>query len=205
VRTKEHSMRKLNILTTEKFPYLFTLLIALISFHLNYLVSEVSNTPSVEYFLTTELINPVDSILNEYQHVCIITNISKNTTFNNLIFNFEIDATEHKDYIFDDSIITVPPASNRDSENFSIKRLAEFKIKHLLPGFRYEFRFKTISMENNKPKLFITSGQTLRLLNKSLRTWITKNNFLINLLALSFWFLIIVMYIIYINIKSETK
>lgn len=75
------------LLTLRNFPYLLTIIIAIIGFQINYLIKMTVETPVVEYEL--EKISEKTMKGQTIRKLeCKLTNITNNFSFENIVLNF---------------------------------------------------------------------------------------------------------------------
>ena len=145
----------LGLLTRKNYPYLLTIIIAIIGFQINYLIKITIETPIVEYELKQiSEKNKSGEKIKYYE--CEFTNITHNYSFKNIALNFLFKKDSNAE-IFDPDFKIIPPSALLNVEKTSLNNLIiQYKIDHMQPGFKYVFIFNTKMKEN---KNFITAKQ----------------------------------------------
>lgn len=195
------------IFTAENSPFLLTMIFGLLGYQLNVLVKEVTESPAIEYRFET--IEKRDSLNKIFRNIeCTITNITSQKSFKNLTINFLFDEFS-SDQIFNPDVTVVTPSSlhNIDFDELD-SIIVEFRINKLQPTFQYKLRFSTISSVGNEefPLLFLTTEDTVRIIEGNTQTFVTKNITTINLSLIVFWILLASVYLIkYGKIKKESS
>ena len=197
-----------NILGLKDFPFLLTLLFGLLSYQFNQITTSILNSPSIEYSL--HQINKEqkgDTIYKNYE--CLINNITNDKSFKNLTINFLCTEKSSLE-MFHPEIISIPPSSRHYEEPISYdNELLKYSISILQPGDKYKMLFKSTSNsqdEKTKPSIFLTSNDTVRIINTSISTWIVKNYLSINFVLIILCVSLISIYILKLNnIKPNEK
>ncbi|MEM7551820.1 MAG: hypothetical protein AAF363_19220 [Bacteroidota bacterium] len=171
------------------------------------LVKEVIESPAIEYkFEVIEKKDSLDRVLRNIE--CTITNITSKKSFENLKVDFLFDENSENE-IFNPDVTVITPSSLHNIEFDELDNIiVEFKINKLQPTFQYKLRFSTLSSNGDEefPKLFLTTEDTVRIIERSPQTWITKNITLINLILIVLWILLATIYLMKygkINKKSN--
>lgn len=191
------------LLTRKNFPYLLTIIIAIIGFQINYLIKITIETPIVAYELKeiSEKTVKGETIKN---YECELKNITNNSSFKNIALNFlfkqDIDAE-----ILNPDFEAIPPSALLNVDPKSLNNLiVQYKIDHLQPGFKYVFTFTTKMKEGESfsPNLYLQSDDTIAIKKKSFSTWLVENQSLANLIILS---TLLALLFIYLVIISKNK
>src|SRR5687768_16559576 len=95
-------------------PFLFAILIGIVSFSVTQITTSLVESPAIEYDL--EMGSGAD---HEVIFTCSITNLSSSSSFMNLKFNFRYKE-ENSPLLYDPKIIPVPPAGLHDNIEFAV-------------------------------------------------------------------------------------
>jgi hypothetical protein len=193
-----------NFLTLRDFPFLLTLLFGLVGYQVNNITESIQSSPSIEYCLcVTDNHVKGDTIYRDYE--CLITNITSNTSFKNLTINFQCNE-KNSLRMFNPQIYTVPPSSRYYEDPESLDKVfLVYKISTLQPADKYKLLFKTSILSkdiNSEPSLYLTANETVRIIERSILTWIVKNFLIVNVSLLIFWFVMISLYIVMVKRKG---
>ena len=199
-------MSKADILRTEKFPYLLTILFALIGWGLTHSVDRLINSPIIEYKLTKEFTENRKQLVS-YE----ITNISRDRLFQNIEFKL-LHKRGSKGKLSQANSKTFPPMDLPEQVQFG----AEYATI-TIPEFHPDWKFVlTVEMsEDFYPTLHFSSknpaagNRPIRLLRSGFETYIIKHELQIIVGLIALWLLTIVIYLAFIakhnNAEPETK
>ena len=174
----------------EKIPYLITILVALIGWGLTHTVDRVISFPIIEYN------KKINSNEKGKEIEYFITNISRDTLFQNLTFEFLLKEGE---YLVDhcDVEFILPMTSkerpNKGEDFFSIT-LAEFH-----PQWKFIIKLKTLGKA--EPKFIFHTESVVETSNKqpiilhksSLQTFLVKHEFRIIFGMIITWIIVIIL------------
>jgi hypothetical protein len=195
------------LLTRKEFPYLFTILIGIVGFQINYLIETTVAKPILKYEIrkiSEELLKKEGKEYDLCRYECELTNITNNRSFKKIILHFAFKEGE-KAEIKTQDINIIPPSALLNVGSVSYNdRLIEYDIEHFQPGFKYFFIFDT-NMEKGlhfTPRLYFQSEDTLEIKEKSLLTWLVEKQFLVNLLLVLIFIILLFTYLIMISRKE---
>jgi hypothetical protein len=194
-----------NLLTRKEFPYLFTILIGIVGFQINYLIEATVSKPILKYEMrkiSEELEEKEGKVLCRYQ--CELTNITSNRSFKNIKLDITFKEGEEAEIKNPDTII-VPPSALKNVESVSYNdRIIRYDITHFQPGFKYLFTFDTKMGKclDFAPLVYFQSDDTLEIKEKSLLTWLIEKQFLVNLLLVLIFIGLLFTYLIMISKKE---
>lgn len=190
------------LFTLEHFPYLFTIVISVIAFQFNYLIKSTLETPTVEYDLK-QISEETDDTnkVTVRKYACEIVNISKNTSFENVILNilFKEDIVAE---ILNPDFEAVPPSALLNVDKESLNNLIiQYKIARLQPWFKYIFTFTTKMNkgEHFLPDLYFQSKDTITIKKRSLLTWLVKNQSFVNIIIILTLVAVMIPYLVLIS------
>jgi hypothetical protein len=191
-------------LTRENFPYLLTIIIAIIGFQLNYLIHTTVESPIVEYELKkVHEKSEAGQAISNYE--CEITNITNTTSFKNIEIHFLFPEGTNA-AILDPSFQVIPPSSLYNvGMNTLNDRIVEFTIDRLQPGFKYLLTFTTKMKEgeNHLPNIYLQSANAIKIKPKSLLTTLVEHQSFVNSIILAMLIILVVLYIPIILKKKE--
>lgn len=204
-------MSKVFILSS--FPYLFTLLVAIIGAQLNYLVEHTISMPLVEYTLyrvddsengETLKYGKKNIQLTKMKYSGSISNITKKQSFKNV--QLTILFSKQRQAMFKNSEFrAIPPSALYNySEETQVQAL-EYTIDHFQPGFEYQFSFDMLTKDLDvKPMLYIQSDNAIFLSKQTLATWLVRNQSAINVMILLILVFVIAIYMFSLSkVKEE--
>ena len=189
------------LLTLRNFPYLLTIIIAIIGFQINYLIKIIIETPVVEYELKETYKETMNGqTIKKFE--CRLTNITNNSSFKNIVLNFlfpeDIDAE-----ILNPDFKVIPPSAlhNVDGPKSLNNLIVQYKIDHFQPGFKYILTFTTkmIKGENYSPDIYLQSDDTITIRKKSLLTWLVEKQSLVNFIILATLLFLLIVYMVIIS------
>lgn len=162
------------------FPYLFTLLVAIVGAQLNYLIEDTLSTPLIEY--TLEYVEDLegehilkvgkkDMVVTAQKYIGKISNITKSFSFRDV--QLTIVFPKGKLAVFKHpNFEPIPPSALDNWDDVVGSRGLEYTIAHFQPGFEYKFSFEVLSVEPGiEPKPYLQSASTVHLKERS---WITR-------------------------------
>lgn len=180
------------LLYIDKYPVFLTLLLGLLGYQITALSKTFLESPTIEYKNTKSEF--IESGVHKYEYT--IQNISSTKSFRDLVINFMFDETSTAK-IFSPAIVVVNPSSLHNIEFGSQDSLiVEYKIQHLQPGQKYRLLFSAVKNPGDEPRVFLTTNDTVRLVNSSISTWVVRNYIGINILLMFLWAVSVVIYVI---------
>jgi hypothetical protein len=189
------------LLTLRNFPYLLTIIIAIIGFQINYLIKITVETPVVEYEL--EKISEKTMKGQTIRKLeCKLTNITNNSSFKNIVLNFLFPEGIEAEILNPDFKV-IPPSAlhNVDGPESLNNLIVQYKIDHLQPGFKYIFTFTTKMKEGESysPDIYLQSDDTIAIKKKSFSTWLVEKQSLVNLIILATLLILLIVYMVTIS------
>lgn len=192
----------MNILKTEKFPYLLTILFALIGWGLTHSVDRLINSPIIEYKLKKEFSENGGKTVS-YE----ITNISRDRLFENLEFKL-LCKRGYKGKFLKAKSKPFPPMDLPEEVEFG-----DEYVKITIPEFHPDWKFiLTVKMsEDFYPTLHFSSknsatgNKPIRLLQSGFETCIIKHELQIIVGLIALWLLTIVIYLALIGKKNNSE
>lgn len=197
--------------TITNFPYLFTLLVAIVGAQLNYLIEDTLSTPLVEYTLS-----PVDGSLDNQvltigkKEVPVIarsykgriSNITKSFSFKDV--QLTIVFPEGRVAVFRKPVFEpVPPSALNNWQDVVGSRGLEYTIAHFQPGFEYTFSFDVLTSDPDTiPKPYLQSSSTVHLKERS---WLTKLVRYQSAVNLSIFIILLVVLSLYLAVFIKKK
>ncbi len=198
VKEEVPSKARASIWHTKDFPYVFTVLLAALSFQLNYIIKDLTEAPVLEYTQHNSLIRKIPGG-NLYELEYELTNISKGTRFDSLIFSFSYSAGINRNIRIWPvaTVVQRSDGSTYDGNSPKTSRYgADFLFKNFQPDFGYRCltRIEMDSGEFVYPAVYIYSNNQLNLQKTGFKSFLIKNQFVINCLIT---LLFLVMTIVY--------
>lgn len=191
----------MNILKTEKFPYLLTILFALIGWSLTHSVDRLINSPIIEYKLKKECSGNGRKLVS-YE----ITNISRDRLFENI--EFKLLCKRGCKGKFLQAKLKLPPPMDISEEVEMDDDYVKFSIPELHPDWKL---LLTVEMsEDFNPTLHFSSKKSandnkpIRLLRSSFETYLIKHELKIIIGLIVFWSLLIILYLVLIGGKNNS-
>lgn len=189
------------ILKLNEFPVLLTLLIGMLGYQLNDIAKSMLNSPTIEYVFKTIKSKP-DGKYSIDSNICTLTNISNTKAFRELTINLKFPSSSNNK-IFDPELNVISPSSLHHKEAIPDvdSTFVTYELPRIQPGFQYEFFFKTKVPKAEAgvmPKVYLSTTDTIRIVERSFKTIIVANYLLISSLLVLFWTLLILGYIYYL-------
>lgn len=167
-------------------PYLFTVLLSIIAWTTNQLSSEISKSPIIEI---TEYSYDEKTGNLEY----LLTNISNQTQYKDLVFNFRI---LEELCISEPEVKWLPPnKKHKDTQapECENNKSALLFVKQFQPSSQIKLQLKTGKpIESN---LLLQSDMAVRLVDSSIETYIAKNKIHLLMSLFMLWILLLFVYI----------
>ncbi len=204
------------VFTLSSFPYLFTLLVAIIGAQLNYLIESTISTPLIEYTLD-EVGNSEDAISMEVgkkilnfsrvKYFGTISNITKKQSYKNV--HLTIMFSEDQQAAFDlnelkrPTFKSIPPSALGNFDDQIQPQAIDYTIEHFQPGFEYQFSFDMLTRDKNvAPILMIQSDDPVFLSEKTWFTSLARNQTKVNIAIMMFLILAISAYLVLLARKG---
>ena len=189
-----------NIISSDKFPYLLTLLFAGLSFVLSHLISEIEKWHLVEYQMVYK--GPLNfEGRRAFMHSVIVKNVTNSYLFDDLklIVDYQNDSG---DSILDKSMAYIPPAHFEEATEVLISNLLyQVELKNFQPGWEVELSVLTTGEQPPVVRSFSEKPMYLREL--SIITWAMRNKIPLLLTILICWIMSIVVYLFLLARISE--
>lgn len=193
------------LILKDSFPFLFTLILGIIAYQYNFLISTINSSPTIEYYFNVRSSQNIENYVEEEME-CYITNISNSKSFKKLSFGIAVNNNSNE-LVFDPFIVAVTPSPPLDDSNWKTisKRANIYTIPNLQPGLSYILRFKSRSSENeDEPyKIFLETDDTVKLVKKSFTTIMVKNQLLLNLVISLILLIVLFFYSFYLTKKKN--
>ena len=201
------------VLSLTSFPYLFTILIAVVGAQLNYLIEHTLSTPLIEYTLNLAEEPESEQILKirdkniqftRQTYRGSISNITKNQSFKDVQLTI-VFPTGHLAKFENPIFEPIPPSALDNWYDATGSRGLEYTITHFQPGFEYRFSFEVLTENINiKPIPYLQSGSTVHLRERSWITKLVRNQSSVNLTIFTILLLVIGIYLLALFFKKET-
>lgn len=199
-------------LTLTNFPYLFTLLLAIVGAQLNYLIEDTLSTPLVEYTLNLVegsenaqvlQIGKEEVPVTAQKYKGRILNITKSFSFKDV--QLTIVFPEGKLAVFRHPVFEpVPPSALNNWDDVVGSRGLEYTIAHFQPGFEYQFTFETLTSDPGIiPKPYLQSASTVYLRERSWLTQLVRHQSTVNLIIFITLLVVLGLYLSVILLKRE--
>ena len=217
------------VLTNDKMPVLFTIIIGLIAFQINKIYDTLLLSPILEYnFRITE--DHSNNIEKSYKIKGEIFNITRNHVFRDLSFDIRYVNTdtsmqnidfniEHPDIIpvaptylniLADSV-TFSDGSRYEKINLWRNTSIRLNISELQPHMRFFLEFD-VSYNSAKKRLLPViyfdgkiREDIILLKERSIETFIVKNQIFINVILIFIWITIMPLFFVFSNSKNKTE
>ena len=192
------------ILIADKLPYLFTILIAITAYQLDHIISNVSETPIIEYGFS--ILNSKDSAGFKVDSIKVtIRNLNKKTAFKNLEFDIKYRSGRRSKptEVYDADLIPISPAPILpDSDAYSWRsQYNHYKIPQLQPDGEYWAILKIRDKKelNNMPMIYLSSSDNVWLTESNMETFVIRNQIWINIVLIALSFFMMILYANHMN------
>jgi hypothetical protein len=188
------------LLITDKYPYVFTLIVAAVAFQFNYMVESAFEIPIIEYAFNTDQRDSLIGNKPYFHRSLIVSNISSNKMIGNLTIQLKYNNADGIDLDFP-NMDPVPPA-RRMAGNDPMYRhnLLHYPIGSLQPGTSYKLQFFT-SAKDQIPNIYYHNDSAALLKQRSFYTMLLRNHIAINFVIM----LALVSTLAYYLVKLRTK
>jgi len=200
------------VLSLTSFPYLFTILIAVVGAQLNYLIEHTLSTPLIEYTLNLAEESGNEQVLKvrdkdiqftRQTYKGSISNITKNQSFKDVQLTI-VFPTGHLAKFENPIFEPIPPSALDNWYDATGSRGLEYTITHFQPGFEYRFSFEVLTENNSiKPIPYLQSGSTVHLRERSWITKLVRNQSSVNLTIFTILLLVVGVYLLALFFKKE--
>ena len=189
-----------NILLIKDAPYILTIIVSVLSFNLNYLIKDLSESPVIEYHfdnLSTTPANPNNGYAYEQQFNLILSNIAKNTSFDSIYISFVYPGSGPSGRFKDFSVLHESITSNPVASSPSLEHAAFFNVMNFQPNTSYVFQFAILSRQKefNHPQIEPGSKGALYFRNRGLETWLIRHQLALNLYFALVLLIVVTLYI----------
>jgi len=200
-RNKKVSPRK-SMFAAAGFPYLFTLIVAFISFQYNQITDEIKDSPFMQYRIELDSTISGKNADTDY-YTCSVENICK-SRFKSLQFVFTYQPEELRYRQFMTPVIEPvhPAALHGFSDTLAAGGIAAiFGVTNFQPETSYKFHFQVTHPVKKilDPYMYVNAGENVVLKQPSLFTWCIRNQLPINGIIMLFLFAVLAIYFIYLN------
>jgi len=153
---------------TDKTPFIFTILVGLISWNLIYIVDELVKSPIIEYKVHSRSVR--DTIFSKYH----FTNISRDINFS-ISLQFLDTTSNPQNFIYNLYSDFLPPMklSSVEDSIAHTKKNWILNVSEFQPGC--EFEIDLVIIGTNEIPVRMTSKSPLKLMRGSFFTWVLKN------------------------------
>ena len=191
------------LLLSKEIPFFLTVLIGLMTYQMNGLVRLYTDSPILSHsFKTTHSKKKGTKLVRTIE--CELTNHDRKKTLKNveLVMMYESAVKGSKIVKSPDIVATAPSRilDNTYRSNFG-EAINEYLIPRIHPDASYTLKAKVITDAGvtTCPKIYLQSGDDIRLLGPSFEVFIIRNQVAINVTFLITWFLFGCIYILIIN------
>ena len=192
------------IFTFENFPYLFTLVIAILGFQFNYLVDNSFEVPILEYeFIQINADTLIDGDYYAEKNL-ILRNISSNKSIDDL--NLQLKYPNEQGWKLDfPELDPISPSGRITKDPGYRHNMLNYSIKLIQPGLAYKLTFFTTSKDVN-PLIFYETKSPTKIERRSIYTSILRNHLTINILVMIGFIAIGFFYVLmlYRNFKNKS-
>ncbi len=185
----------ITLLRKQEFPYLLTVIFALLSWNAVHLANRYIDKPVIEWDLSHS------SFENQKLGMYHVKNLSKNIVFKGLIFSLHLEEGNFTSC----QVKRLPPADNvsldypKEAIFKNNSRMTKIEIKATQFHPSWEFMFFVKTSNDNYPKLNILSKKPVNLVESSWETFIIRNEVTILWISFGFWIALIIIYLIIIK------
>jgi hypothetical protein len=200
----------MGLFSEKELPFLFTIIIALIGYHLNFLIENQLSSPIITYhFKKIEKKEQEGRRIKQLE--CRIRNISPNRSYDSLSIKIAFKTEDEGDNLIRNAgIIPYSPADivpSMNTEN-TLDLMNEYFIPKFQPGTMYVLAMETdqeISPGIPKyPSIYLSSKGTVKIISAyNILAIIARNQVTINLLFIGLW--IILGGIYFFKLKKNKK
>ncbi len=191
-----------NILKRTEMPFVVTMIIGLIAYQFQFFIERSLDTRMLEYSMSSKRIKTNKELEEKQMSYCVaITNISDKLAIDDLklLLDFSLTAKMNQSArLLNPELETRSPAQPPSSEpEAGTVSGATYTFDVIHPGTKYVLRFETKQAKNSwdKPKIYISSNQPVRLVKSSPVTFFLKYQVVINGIFIGVY-LIILIYIL---------
>ena len=189
-------------------PYLFVLLVGIIGFFINQVLTNVKAAPIIAYNFE----NVVSESKTTDKVWCTIENISESTRFDTIRFLLKYPSAKAiKNKLFNPEEIPVHPASIGQDQNQHPKGQVDstsitYTLINFQPQTRYILEFEIlhadVANKDDYPFIYLDCRQSLWLEKTSFKTWFVKNQLAFNLITLLIMIILGIVYSFFLKIKE---
>lgn len=198
------------LLHLKEVPYFFTLLLGLVAYQFNNIVSIQFAAPTLSYRFNVLNSKKVSATIVHDTLECELENITNDKVFRNIniIIAFRTElSTPHK--VYNPEIIPISPSTivlDTLCENIADGEENDYTIPEIQPNARYILKLTTQHNQNidEFPKLYFRSSDTVRLKVYDWELWFVKYQVYVNLFLLIVWLIIGLYYFRYLY-KNPVK
>jgi len=200
----------MNLLVKDNLPYLLTVLIGLVAYQINSIITIYTDAPILAYRFT-ELSSQKEGRNNKGSLKCELINYNRKRAIENihLLVQYRTSLPNPKKVTSPEIVAIAPSFILPDSMRRNAFNLAnQYKIPIIHPHAKYILKLETIANPSIKeyPKIYLDSKKSIRLVSErgNFRVFLIKNELVVNLLLLISWMLFIVFYTRYLS-KQKKK
>lgn len=195
------------MLNVKQFPYLFTILVALIGWTVNHISNNILSSKVLEYDMSfSNKVSGIDKY-KRYNNLdlqlmkCKLTNLSNDHLFENIHLSFVIDNNNEYDKMYFSTLVAIKPLFYKETEPDTIDgKITHFDIEALHP--RSSAIISIYYKSSKQPCILLEVHQKAKrnvdkpilLLEANYETRILKNENTIFFVLLIIWFILISLY-----------